>query len=451
MMSLTYTVQSFPAKSVTLDVRHHFEQGVVVVPAMVRAWDLAPRVETLPWLYYFGDANGWLLRTNIASKVSFTSQGSESGRISDIIIVLSQYSLNGTWLGFQNLTGQLQLCDTKREAASEWVKFGTNFINECEMKLEEIEQLSSEPVFYDAYLLDGKDTLYPVPVRVLNYRDQGRLINVNHYKYDEFDDVLTRRFFLSDFVSGKALPDAKPGIVRYLKSFQLTIKLRDDAMSRIYPPLITVDYATRDARFGNSVSHKVSFKVFYRMMLTNFWHGWMVLLVIAGVCAGLMWSFRMFRFLRTRQSQNFDLEDDFIHPHVVKEACLPTIGSPTPISVTLGDDKTQRFFDQMVTDLPFFLTLEPTDRPAASRHHRSSAHFDVMETGYDFIPGTPWSRRFRSTEADWATNIRSQNEVWTDVSRTFYKYHYDTKPRSCSLGAFRAHTISHYYRHLLPR
>ncbi|GBG90529.1 hypothetical protein CBR_g50873 [Chara braunii] len=27
-----------------------------------------------------------------------------------------------------------------------------------------------------------------------------------------------------------------------------------------------------------------------------------------------------------------------------------------------------------------------------------------METGYDFILGTPWSRRFRSTEADWATN-----------------------------------------------
>ncbi|GBG77426.1 hypothetical protein CBR_g23875 [Chara braunii] len=27
-----------------------------------------------------------------------------------------------------------------------------------------------------------------------------------------------------------------------------------------------------------------------------------------------------------------------------------------------------------------------------------------METGYDFILGTSWSRRFRSTEADWATN-----------------------------------------------
>ncbi|GBG58608.1 hypothetical protein CBR_g8 [Chara braunii] len=27
-----------------------------------------------------------------------------------------------------------------------------------------------------------------------------------------------------------------------------------------------------------------------------------------------------------------------------------------------------------------------------------------METGYDFILDTPWSRRFRNTEADWTTN-----------------------------------------------
>ncbi|GBG92120.1 hypothetical protein CBR_g54420 [Chara braunii] len=97
-------------------------------------------------------------------------------------------------------------------------------------------------------------------------------------------------------------------------------------------------------------------------------------------------------------------QGDFIHPRVVKEARLLMTGSLNLISVTLGDDKTQRFFDQTVTDLPFFLTLEPIDRSPASRRHRASAHFDEMETVYDLILGTPWSRRFRSTEADWATN-----------------------------------------------
>ncbi|GBG59206.1 hypothetical protein CBR_g32222 [Chara braunii] len=101
---------------------------------------------------------------------------------------------------------------------------------------------------------------------------------------------------------------------------------------------------------------------------------------------------------------DFGSQGDFIQPRVVKEARLPTTGFPSPISVTLGDDKTQCFFDQTVTDLPFFLTLESTDRFPASRRHRSSAHFDVIETGYDFILGTSWSHRFRSTEADWETN-----------------------------------------------
>ncbi|GBG74914.1 hypothetical protein CBR_g19428 [Chara braunii] len=37
------------------------------------------------------------------------------------------------------------------------------------------------------------------------------------------------------------------------------------------------------------------------------------------------------------------------------------------------------------------------------RCFHSSAYFDVLKTGYDFILGTPWSRRFRGTEAEWAT------------------------------------------------
>ncbi|GBG80309.1 hypothetical protein CBR_g30677 [Chara braunii] len=53
---------------------------------------------------------------------------------------------------------------------------------------------------------------------------------------------------------------------------------------------------------------------------------------------------------------------------------------------------------------PIFLSSSLLDRPPASRRHRSSTHFDAMETGYDFILGTPWSRQFRSTEVNWVTN-----------------------------------------------
>ncbi|GBG83561.1 hypothetical protein CBR_g37278 [Chara braunii] len=96
-------------------------------------------------------------------------------------------------------------------------------------------------------------------------------------------------------------------------------------------------------------------------------------------------------------------QGDFVHPRVVEEARLATSGSRSPISVTLGDNKAQRFFDQMVSDLHFSRTLQPADSTQAPRRYHSSAYFDVLETGYDFILGTPWSRRFRCTKAEWAT------------------------------------------------
>ncbi|GBG77055.1 hypothetical protein CBR_g23381 [Chara braunii] len=119
-------------------------------------------------------------------------------------------------------------------------------------------------------------------------------------------------------------------------------------------------------------------------------------LSIIPICLGT--SKRVYRALWDSGSQG-----DFVHPRVVEEARLVTSGSRSPIFVTLGDNKTQRFFDQTVPDLHFSLTLQPSDSTQTPRRYHSSAYFDVLETGYDFLLGTPWSRRFRSTEAEWAT------------------------------------------------
>ncbi|GBG59472.1 hypothetical protein CBR_g38496 [Chara braunii] len=48
-------------------------------------------------------------------------------------------------------------------------------------------------------------------------------------------------------------------------------------------------------------------------------------------------------------------------------------------------------------------SLEYGEDASTPRRYHSSAYFDVLETGYDFILGTPWSRQFRGTEAEWAT------------------------------------------------
>ncbi|GBG89864.1 hypothetical protein CBR_g49712 [Chara braunii] len=57
----------------------------------------------------------------------------------------------------------------------------------------------------------------------------------------------------------------------------------------------------------------------------------------------------------------------------------------------------------LITVAPTVSTTAVDAAVQTPRRYHSSAYFDVLETGYDFILGTPWSRRFRGTEAEWAT------------------------------------------------
>jgi hypothetical protein len=45
--------------------------------------------------------------------------------------------------------------------------------------------------------------LYPVPLNLLDYRSQGKVANAPLGSAAAANNVLTRRFFLTDFVSGK--------------------------------------------------------------------------------------------------------------------------------------------------------------------------------------------------------------------------------------------------------
>lgn len=53
---------------------------------------------------------GILQRTDLASKMSFQKQSFGASTVSDLVFVLSVYALNGTWLGFHNLTTSFQVC-----------------------------------------------------------------------------------------------------------------------------------------------------------------------------------------------------------------------------------------------------------------------------------------------------------------------------------------------------
>jgi hypothetical protein len=84
--------------------------------------------------------------------------------------------------------------------------------------------------------VDGT-TLYPVPVRMLNYRESGQKVSpplrfvsffghrliVRQVNTDTVstNDVLTRRFFISDVVSGVSTTGGTPVVVRFAQSVQI--------------------------------------------------------------------------------------------------------------------------------------------------------------------------------------------------------------------------------------
>lgn len=82
----------------------------------------------LPWLLYEG--SGYLTATDLTLRIAMGASNLANGVSSELNFVLSAYTLNGTWLGFHNLTTQLQMCGADGGEAVKWRKCGaTRFLH----------------------------------------------------------------------------------------------------------------------------------------------------------------------------------------------------------------------------------------------------------------------------------------------------------------------------------
>ncbi len=57
-----------------------------------------------------------------AGPVSSTASPSATQTVSMVTLVLSAYTLNGTWLGYRQWTKQFQICGTDKKEADNWNK-----------------------------------------------------------------------------------------------------------------------------------------------------------------------------------------------------------------------------------------------------------------------------------------------------------------------------------------
>ena len=159
----------------------------------------------VPWLYYSDEVDDIVEYKGIHMTLSLT-QSKENEQL--MFFKVAKYTLDGQFLGMENLTNQLIYCNSmEQNKAVEHLgfKFGHKTSYQFQCSIDSI--LKTDMLFYDLYLVDkdcigtpdSMECLYPIPVLNKNLIENGdKLPNDNEFFGDEIDDTYVRRFFLFD-------------------------------------------------------------------------------------------------------------------------------------------------------------------------------------------------------------------------------------------------------------
>jgi hypothetical protein len=234
----------------------------------------------MPMLTYGTEsATTTLTDTALGKAMSFDAT-KEVGTSDTVELYVVKTALNGTFLGFERLSTQLQYCSSGVTGSvvgtPSWLRFGHGYTSEyvCDLKALLTSSAAKNPVFYDVYVRDlaadaaaiaaqGTQTstsvklpmtLYPVPVAIVNYRSSdGSTPNVNTNWGSEANDVYQRRFSLVDGTSGITTAGDNAEVLRYAVDIRISVRARrDDSATTgrpkyMSPPLITIKYRERMA------------------------------------------------------------------------------------------------------------------------------------------------------------------------------------------------------------
>ena len=225
----------------------------------------------LPLIEYFDDTE--LTSTNLKSSLVFelSSTNTDRSTIDQVLFKLAKYAYNGTFIGFEDLTNQLQLCDNSN--MDRWTNIGTNYENSCNYDLNNLLTETNEQYFYELYYIDQDNLYLPIPIKILNYKnDQNNYPNVKSNGQENFNEgnlILHRRFFLYDITSGIKTENSLATIITYAQDMVLRIKMQDGSTTKIYPPILSINYAQRELSSiqdtsSSSIYSTINFQVEYR-------------------------------------------------------------------------------------------------------------------------------------------------------------------------------------------
>ena len=265
---------------------------------------------TLPWLFLQGLASYHLGKDDVVLSTSLV----EGAAGSTLKFVLAETALDGGWLGYQNLTSQLQLCGGHSSMVGSWQRLGSNYKNECTLTLPQLRERAggaspgASTNFYDLHLQDASGKLYPVPVRNLGLRSGPAAINANAVATD---DALVRRFFMVDVDTAVPSETGELEAVRYAISVKLVVPVRKSSLK---PPHLELTYSTVLVGSASAAgaaspepSYPASFEVLYVADQSVFWTSMNTIIIVGAVLAGVFWLLQIYAFVRRRQETPMDM------------------------------------------------------------------------------------------------------------------------------------------------
>ena len=202
-------------------------------------------VSGMPWIFFSGGSSACF---------SDIVDDSVSLRNYQLKYVLGTYTMNGTFLGYQPLGTLFSYCTVPAP------KSGTGGGNGGNTKYQIFADATSDSYSCDLTTLYGTQQLFyelylqgslfnPVPVRVVNLRTGVSSNQPNNLRpinnLCDATDVLVRRFFLVDLISGLGIgsqSDALPNVIRYASQISLEVSQIKGNGRNIYPPVLTIQY-----------------------------------------------------------------------------------------------------------------------------------------------------------------------------------------------------------------
>lgn len=293
----------------------------------------------MPWLYLSG--GGLSCFSTIYSALMFFNNY-------QMAYLVGTFTMNGTFLGYSRIETLFGYCGAMvpnsgfgggTSMDTTWVYFGSSkkLTFSCELNT----LLTKQQLFYEIYLWDRKpepERMIPLPVRIKQLRVTPLIATAAtpqqqpNSKTPAFlcnsNDVLVRRFFLHDVVSGigSASPSgntfATPQIIRYASSITLEVGLQDASSRYIYPPIITINYDTsQPAQWSLHQNVTYTFESRYSMNMNGFNTTLKGFFIAAIVFMGLLWLLRYFnwngRHIRTVTAGAVSPEVSPLNPKVL--------------------------------------------------------------------------------------------------------------------------------------